>query len=112
MKTKNRKLPAGFGPKSRFEIRHVPTLSYRSEEETGFERLKKRVLAARLEEVWEPEYNSALRRAANEAASLAWLTPFPALFFPVLFEEKAEAAVKFGERQAEVRAQTAELLAV
>jgi len=38
----------------------------------------------------------------NEAAALAWITPYPALVFPGLFEEKAEAALtpgKSGGRQ-------------
>ncbi len=89
-----RKLPASFGPENRFE------------------RLKATLLAERLEESLEPDLNSQVRRAANEAAALAWVTPYPLLVFPVLFEEKVEAALKVSERQEEVRQRTRELLAV
>ena len=40
-----------------------------------------------------------MRRAANEAAALAWLTPFPLLVLPALLDEKAEAARRQAERQ-------------
>lgn len=39
-----------------------------------------------------PQANSGLRRAANEAAALALVTPFPLLVFPGLFQEKADKA--------------------
>jgi len=43
-----------------------------------------------------------LRRAANEAAALAWVTTFPLLVFPVLFEEKTALAVRQAARQARI----------
>jgi hypothetical protein len=51
-----------------------------------------------------------LRRAANEAAGLAWFTPFPLLFFPGLLEEKARAALRQGARQRYVRDMSENLL--
>ena len=51
-----------------------------------------------------PELNAPLRRAANDAAALAWATVFPLLVFPVLFEEKIEAAVLRLRRQARIYA--------
>jgi hypothetical protein len=77
-----------------------------------FERLKADLLADRLKEVWEPELTSQMRRAANEAAALAWVTPYPLLMFPVLFEEKVEAALAISERQEQVRRRSRELLAL
>jgi hypothetical protein len=53
---------------------------------------------------------AALRRAANEAAALAWFTPFPLLFFPALLEEKARAALRQGARQRCVRNRSETLL--
>ena len=103
------KLPASFGPETRFV---TPVAPYRLVQENRFERLKAKLLAERLEETLEPHLNSQLRRAANEAAALAWVTPYPLLVFPVLFEEKVEAALKVSERQEEVRQRTRELLAV
>jgi hypothetical protein len=107
-----RKVPAKFGPETRFEIKPLAAGTFRAVQENRFERLKAELLAARLEAMWEPELNSQIRRAANEAAALAWVTPYPLLVFPVLFEEKAEAALRISERQEEVRRRTRELLAV
>jgi len=44
-----------------------------------------------------------LRLAAIEAEALAWLTPFPHLFLPVLLEEKLDAARQYVTRQDQVR---------
>jgi hypothetical protein len=50
----------------------------------------------------DPRLQERYRWAADEAAALAFSTPWPRLFFPVLFAEKtAEARVRF-QRQAEV----------
>ena len=43
--------------------------------------------------------------AADEAAALAFMTPWPTLFFPVLFAEKADAAEERVVRQARIRPQ-------
>ena len=40
-----------------------------------------------------------LRLAVNEAAALAAITPFPALFLPVLAEEKAHQIFRWEEKQ-------------
>ena len=45
-----------------------------------------------------------LRLALNEAEAVAWQTGFPALFFPALATEKAQAAVAWQERQQARRA--------
>ena len=52
-----------------------------------------------------------MRRAANEAAALAWVTFYPLLVFPVLFEEKTAAAVRQVERQTRIYADSRELVA-
>jgi hypothetical protein len=90
MKTnaKTRKLPAEFGPESWFEVRPVAPAPFRVVLESTLEKLKSRLLAARLETVWDPEQAVLLRRAANEAVSQARATPYPLLVFPILFEEK------------------------
>jgi hypothetical protein len=81
------------------------------EVEDPLEALKRRLLAERLDDVWDPEFNSLVRRAANEAAAMAWSTPFPVLFFPVLFEEKITAAAARAARQSLILARSRELLA-
>jgi len=70
--------------------------------EASFERLKARLLTQSITER-SPELNSPLRRAANEAASLAWMTSFPLLFFPVLFEEIAADAARHESLQRKIR---------
>ena len=106
------RVPARFGPEMRFEVRPGPPVPFRAVQETEFERLKSRLLARHLAEVPAPGLNPALRRAANEAAALAWATVVPLLVFPVLFEEKIEAALRQTERQARILESSRELLTV
>ena len=101
-KTTNR-LRADFSPETRFEVRPVPPAPFRATQETEFERLKNKLLAEQLVQAT-PELNVPLRRAANDAAALAWATVYPLLVFPVLFEEKIEAAVLRLRRQARIYA--------
>jgi hypothetical protein len=110
---KNRtRVPARFGPETRFELRPAPPAPFRATQETEFEWLKSRLLARQLAEAPTPELNPPLRRAANDAAALAWATVYPLLVFPVLFEEKIEAALCHAARQACIRERSRELLAV
>jgi len=53
-----------------------------------------------------PELRSKLTWAAQEAASLAWLTPFPLLVLPALFEEKISAARQHWLKQQKIRRAT------
>ncbi len=99
-----------FAPETRFEVRPVPAAPFRALQETEFERLRAELLGKELA-VARPELNVPLRRAANEAAALAWATVFPLLLFPVLFEEKARVAAQQAERQARILAETRDLLA-
>jgi hypothetical protein len=99
-----------FAPDTRFEVRTVPAAPFRALQENEFERLKNRLLSDRLAEALDPQIYSGLRRAANEAAALAWTTAFPLLFFPALFEEKAHLASKYGQRQDYINARTRQLL--
>jgi len=100
-------VPAEFAPETRFELR--PNLPFRAVQETEFEQLKNRLLARQLNEA-APDFNVPLRRAANEAAALAWATAIPLLAFPVLFEEKIAAAVRHAERQASIFRNSHELV--
>lgn len=110
MKTLKRLTPE-FGPDTRFEVRPVPA-PFRAAQADKLEQLKTELLAERLAETPGGAANSRLRRAANEAAALACLTPFPLLVFPVLFEEKAAAAKAYAERQERVHQLSCELLEV
>lgn len=96
-------VPTRFAPETRFEVRANPPAPFRAFQETEFERLKNRLLAEQLRDA-APELNVPLRRAANDAAALAWATVFPLLVFPALFDEKIAAAVLRAERQARIYA--------
>jgi hypothetical protein len=58
------------------------------------------LLLRRLNETPESETHALIMRQANEAAFLAWLTQYPLLTFPCLFEERAAAATEQARRQA------------
>jgi hypothetical protein len=77
--------------------------------EDALEQLKKRLLAEVLSDSPAPLPRAAIRRAANEATALAWLTPYPLLFLPGLLQEKAQTAVAQARRQQWVRAQSPKL---
>ena len=112
MKTQPTQITTEFGPDTWFELSPAPPKLFRAVQESRFERLKRQLLTERLATAWDPDFGSHLRRAANEAAALAWTTRYPLLVFPVLFEEKvADAEVRI-ERQAEVRRRSRELLAL
>ncbi len=101
---------ARFQPETRFEVIPVPVVPFRGTQETELELLKARLLKQVLDQHANPELNAPLRRAANEAAALAWFTPAPLLFFPCLFEEKARDAQKQGARQYYIRQRSQDLL--
>ena len=96
-----------FAPQVRFEVETVP---FRAGQTTELEQLKERLLRQYLQNNPGPDQNAPLRRAANDAAALAWLTPVPLLLFPALFEEKARAALVQRGRQARVRQRSLNLL--
>ena len=112
MTIKSRRVPAEFGPETRFEIKPLPPAPFRALQENQFERLKAALLGERLGALWKPELSGHVRRAANEAAALAWVTPYPLLVFPVLFVEKADAALAIAGRQEQVLRGNPELYAV
>lgn len=112
MKNRRRQVPTEFGPEIGFEVTPLPAALDRAVQGTELERLKHRLLDEHLAGEWLPQQISRLRRAANEAAALAWVAPFPLLVFPLLFEEKAELAQLQAERQNRVRRRSRELLVV
>jgi hypothetical protein len=102
-KDTSKRVETRFGPETRFEIEPTAAVPVRGAAENDLEQLKARLLRQLLAPVAEPGLNMALRRAASEAASLAWFTPCPLLFFPTLLEEKAVIARRQRDRQREIR---------
>jgi len=91
----------------------APPAPFRATEPTELERLKERLLQQLLAEAGhDPEINPVYRRAANDALSLAWVTPYPLLFLPVLLEEKAAEARRRAYRQRAVLSQSSKWKAV
>jgi hypothetical protein len=78
--------------------------------DTDLEALKTRLLQQALGNSVTTTLAKPLRRAANEAAAIAWLEPLPLLVFPTLFEEKVRSARKQALRQELVQARSSEWL--
>ncbi len=70
--------------------------------ELELDRLEIRLLDQLLMAKPQAESRLALYRAANEAAALAWMTPFPLLVLPSLLEEMVQAARHRAQRQKEI----------
>jgi hypothetical protein len=105
-----KRVPAEFAPEVRFEVAAGPSPPLRAKQDAELERLKHQLLEERRGEAWDSRLRGALRRASNDAAALAWVTAYPLLVFPLLFEEKAEVALHQARRQNHVRARSRELL--
>lgn len=103
-------LPTEFAPETRFAVRTSPAAPFRATLENEFERLRTRLLAEQLQTAG-TELTVPLRRAANEAAAIAWATTLPLLVFPTLFEEKTITAIRQAERQARIFRNSRELVA-
>ena len=112
MKTDTSTTPAQPGLGARFALVPEPAAPFTRTAETELERLKTRLLRAAIALTTSPALLAPLRRAANEAAALAWLEPHPLLVFPTLFEEMALAAKRRVLRQELVRARSTDLMAV
>lgn len=107
MKTKLQRLPRLPDRVSpQFDSTIVPAAPARGRQESELERLKNRLLGGPLVQYDGTALGNALRQAANEAAAIAWMTPFPLLILPGLFEEKAASARDQLRRQSEVRQKT------
>lgn len=100
------KIITRFEPATEFDV------AARGAQETDLDQLKERLLATYLKNPDEGAEGTPLRLAANEAAGLAWFTPFPLLFLPVLLEEKVAEARTLEFRQRRIREQTEALLEI
>ena len=108
MNTEKNRVNLQFAPETKFAVRTAPFAPFRAALESDFEQLKGRLLAAQLDAV---ELNAVVRRAANEAAALAWVTFHPLLVFPTLFEEKTANALRQARRQTHLYANSSKLVA-
>ena len=102
----NRKLNTFFEPAEVFE---APLLQGEPLKES-FAELQDSLVAETLVGTETLSLHGQVKQAANEAAGLAWTTPFPLLVFPTLFIEKVERARKQDERARRIKAKSADLL--
>lgn len=110
MNTINQQVPTRFYRETRFVL-EPKLVSPTSDRVQGtFEHLKTRLLEPVLTTTLDPDVRRQLRLAANEAAALAWTTPFPLLILPVLLEEKTAEAHNYVARQREVQDATVALV--
>ncbi|MBI3878665.1 MAG: hypothetical protein HY301_01190 [Verrucomicrobia bacterium] len=112
MTNKIKTLRTRFGPETRFEVPPRPAVPFRGAQETELEQFKARLLREALAENNLPAFNAPLRRAANDAATVAWVTPFPLLVLPELFAEKARTAIAQTVKQQRVYARSRAILAI
>ena len=109
MSTKKYRVPIWFSEEDRFAA-NIPAVPPRGRVEQELENLKAWLLRNLLAETSNPVLGEALRRAVNEAATLAWMTPFPLLVLPALAEEKARSARLHIQRQHVIRERSRTLL--
>ena len=102
MKTKTKKLTTRFEPETRFDVVPIPPAPFRGTHETELERLKGRLVEELILQAPSPEFYPVYRRAANDAAALAWVTPFPLLVLPALLAEAVERAHRQALKQQRV----------
>lgn len=98
------------GPFERFGRQEEAPAPFTQTLDTELDRLKARLLNHTLGSTLNTNLVAPLRRAANEAAAIAWLEPLPLLVFPTLFEEKAIAARKQVMKQEFVSARSPEFI--
>jgi len=110
MKKRKQEVPTRFAAETRFDLAPQFAQPFRAAQEERFELLKSRLLRRLLDDAVQPELNAPLRRAANDAAALAWTTSFPLLLFPLLLEEKARRARSQLQKQKQVRLRSETLL--
>src|SRR5688500_17563525 len=108
---KKKRLRLRFEPEDRFEVSPASAALVGGTQVTELERLKARLLGPLLNSAEAPLY-VPYRRAANEAAALAWTTSFPLLVFPELLEEKVREARGRDEHQRAVLARSRRIMDV
>jgi hypothetical protein len=101
MNRNKKRLAARFAPETRFVV--APAAApFRATMESQLERLQRQLLKDLLNRTDDAELLLLYRHASTEAAAVATSTGYPLLVLPVLFEEKAEAARLYAERQAQI----------
>ena len=103
MNENTKRLRTRFARPTRFAVRPGTAPNRPGPPNLELEVLKSRLLAeqTRVARAFVPA--DLLRQAADEAASLAWLTPYPLLVLPTLFDELVDTAAARTRKQADIR---------
>ena len=107
--TTRQRVPTRFERETRFTVKPKSVASGVFTTRNVFQELHTRLLQPVLDDA-DPNLRRQLRLAANEAAAVAWSTPFPVLVLPVLMEEKTAEAFQYALRQEQVAEATHLLL--
>ena len=102
-KLESHNIAAEFEPATRLDSNPASAGRHQASGIAALEELKQRLLQETARARSDSATLSCLRRAAEEAASLAWTTPFPLLVLPELFAEKAVEACVQSQRQHDIR---------
>ena len=102
-------VPTRFEAETRFEVAPVLAPARRVPAEE-LDQFKNRLLQELPGLAESTKLSTVFRRAANEAAALVWLTPYPLLLLPVLLEEKVQSARRQVERQRQIRRRSLAML--
>lgn len=112
MKTTNNRVETRFGPPMRFKLKPGGAKPSKGGHEEAFEQLKERLLTDELTRAATTAAGPALRRAAMDAAAVAWTTRYPLLVLPELLREKAAAAHAYARRQRTILRRSQSLLSL
>ena len=110
MKIRYEKLKSRFEPDPRVGLDHEIIVPSKERLDARLEAFKNRLLKRFLDEAPAVAFRAPLRRAANEAAALVWLTPYPLLLLPALMEEKARIACEQATLQKQIKLRSQEMI--
>ena len=83
---------------------HPPRRREPFQPDIEFDRFKERLVLALFLAHQDPRLDAPIRRAANEAAAMAWTTPYPMLVLPELLKEMARRAIDWETQKGRVQA--------
>lgn len=105
-----RKVPTRFESETWFDV-VIPAAPFRGAEERKLDQFKNQLMEQMSISSAKGDLLSRYQHAATEAATLAWMTPYPLLVLPVLLEEKILAAKLHAERQSVIRGKSQLIMA-
>jgi hypothetical protein len=112
MKSEPFELNARFDAETAFPLAVNRQAAQRGLESRRFEALKRVLVEAQLQGEGAGRFDRWVRLAADEAAALAWASPYPFLVLPALLEERVAHARARAQRQWEIQERSRPLIAL